>query len=388
MSEKIKSDPETNNLPPSQLAERMDEERRSSSHSSPENLSTPRATLGEVMEKSTDLVNDNLIAARMAVFSGIALLTAYGISNTPLFFRFRTVAEIPRSYFLGRKSLYGRIISVHHHHLPNNNVLAQEGPESIQIMVRNLSPIGLLLPTSWFEFLMKISPSGRISGGLSNSRTNENHNELLNIRIAGIQSPPISRDSYNPQQFLERLAKQRTLVSCQLLGREVTISNNEEGHKRQMSDILPELNNVRSDNDKSDQTSSALDTTEFPHGAQVVAICKLHYRPSYMQLFATDIAESLVKAGNANVTSSMLQSDKSTTSNTKIVDSSQRINDLQKDVKYLDRLAGVEFDAAKRSAGMWSVPEVRKLKQEVIDEVEFQRKSNVFQKAWRWIRGG
>ena len=72
----------------------------------------------------------------------------------------------------------------------------------------------------------------------------------------------------------------------------------------------------------------------------------------------------------------------------KIVDTSQRINDLRKDVKYLDRLAKVEFDAAKKSAGMWSVPEVRQMKKEVVEEVEFQSKSNVFQKLWRYIRGG
>lgn len=332
------------------------------------------------MEKSTDLVNDNLIAARMAVFSGIALSTAYGLSNTPLFFRFRAVAEIPRSYFLGRKNLYGRIISVHHRP-PSDNVLAQDGTESIQIMVRNLSPIGMLLPTSLFEFLMKIGPSSRFSHGLNKAKADANHNQLLKIQIAGIQSPPISRDSYNPHQFLERLAKQRTLVSCQLLGREVPIYN-ETSEKRQMSHVLPELEDGNSN--KTNEVSQILDPK---YNGQQVAICKLHYRPTYTQLFATDIAESLVKAGNANVTSSMLQSD-ATATNTKIVDSSQRINDLRKDVKYLDRLAKVEFDAAKKSAGMWSVPEVRQLKQEIIDEVEFQSKSNIFQKAWRWIRGG
>ena len=155
-----------------------------------------------------------------------------------------------------------------------------------------------------------------------------------------------------------------------------------------MSDVLPELQDSNSDNDRrTDAVSQILDATQYS-GPQV-AICKLHYRPTYTQLFATDIADSLVKAGNANVTSSMLQRDEASSNNsTKIVDSSQRINDLRKDVKYLDRLAKVEFEAAKKSAGMWSVPEVRQMKKEVVEEVDFQSKSNIFQKAWRYIRGG
>jgi hypothetical protein len=54
-----------------------------------------RQVLGWSMEGFSNLINENLIAARYGASASIFLLTAYGLSNTPLFFRFRTVSEIP-----------------------------------------------------------------------------------------------------------------------------------------------------------------------------------------------------------------------------------------------------------------------------------------------------
>jgi hypothetical protein len=142
---------------------------------------------------------------------------------------------------------------------------------------------------------------------------------------------------------------------------------------------------------QNDVTSSRGPTTDL----EQIAVCRITYRPSWFQLFSTDIAESLVRTGNANVSplviSATIDSDGSTpTSNRrrKVVDSSQRIQDLRKDVKYLDWLAKAEFQAAKESMGMWSVPEVRASKAEIIEDVEFQTKANALQKLWRWLRGG
>ena len=54
-----------------------------------------RKLIGSSMGNVSDFINENLIAARYGAMATIFLLTAYGISNTPLFFRFRTVHEIP-----------------------------------------------------------------------------------------------------------------------------------------------------------------------------------------------------------------------------------------------------------------------------------------------------
>ncbi|OEU15534.1 hypothetical protein FRACYDRAFT_269406 [Fragilariopsis cylindrus CCMP1102] len=71
-----------------------------------------------------------------------------------------------------------------------------------------------------------------------------------------------------------------------------------------------------------------------------------------------------------------------------IVDTSKRIQDIRNDVKYLDRLTMVEFQAAQKKIGIWSLPEVRKMKKDIIDEVDFQAKATLLQKLWRMIRGG
>jgi hypothetical protein len=350
--------------------------------------SVPRSAVGQAMDKVSTLVNDNLIAFRYGTVASIALLTAYGLSNTPLFFRYRIVQEIPSSYFVGRRRLYCRIISVDHHSA------SASGPAdtSIQVLVRNLSPIGLLLPAAWFESLMRISPSSRFSQGLlKQTKPEESKNELLRIQIAGIQTPPVSRRLYNPDTFLERLAQERTLVSCQLLGRAVATlrpSGNE-----MMASISTFKGNISpveqpSHGSKSNNTTGEKSLASHPmlDNSQQVALCRLTYRPKLWQLFPTDIAETLVRAGNSSVSSTVWSASANDTGSMRIVDASQRLQDLRNDVKYLDRLAQTELEAAKNSAGMWSVPDVRQMKKEVMEEVDFQTKANVFQKLWRWLR--
>lgn len=54
-----------------------------------------RGVVGEGMHSFTEIVNENLVAARFCVSASLLLLSAYGLSNTPLFFRFRTISEVP-----------------------------------------------------------------------------------------------------------------------------------------------------------------------------------------------------------------------------------------------------------------------------------------------------
>lgn len=214
-----------------------------------------------------------------------------------------------------------------------------------------------------------------------------------NKKKAGIHPPPISRLVYKPEQFLDRLAKERTLVSCQLVARQIQETAPTElskTEKRPMSKILPELA-VES----LDTTGSAMDKKSNRTGLiahddhhDEVAICRVTYRPKFFQFFATDIAESLIATGNASVSTTILGRDVTSfkSTGTTIKDTSQRLQDLRDDVKYLDRLAKVEFEAARQSIGMWSVPEVRESKREVVEEVEFQTKASTIQKLWRWLR--
>jgi hypothetical protein len=64
-----------------------------------------RTTVGNKMHYISDIINDNLIAARYGTAATIALLTAYGFANSPLFFRFKTVSDIPSKLMERRMSL-------------------------------------------------------------------------------------------------------------------------------------------------------------------------------------------------------------------------------------------------------------------------------------------
>ena len=183
---------------------------------------------------------------------------------------------------------------------------------------------------------------------------------------------------------MKRLASERVLVSCELLARQVmssvTTADGPNATKRPMMTVMPEL----AHEDASRTTDLQQSRLRIPE----VAICRVTYRPTFFQLFATDLAQSLVSSGNATVSSSLLGQQESTRHVYTIRDSSHRLNDLQNDIKYLDRLTKVEFEAAAKSIGMWSVLEVREAKREVMDEVEFQTKASAIQKLWRWFRGG
>ena len=54
-----------------------------------------RQVIGRGMEALSDTINDNIVAVRYATIASICLLSAYGVSRTPLFFRFKTVKDIP-----------------------------------------------------------------------------------------------------------------------------------------------------------------------------------------------------------------------------------------------------------------------------------------------------
>lgn len=69
--------------------------------------------------------------------------------------------------------MYGRIIAVD---------MVASG--DIQIQVRHLSPMGLILPKSWFDFLVKFSPqAARLGHATSTVKPEENARDLLKVKI-------------------------------------------------------------------------------------------------------------------------------------------------------------------------------------------------------------
>jgi hypothetical protein len=70
-----------------------------------------RVAVGTGTVQLSEWVNSNLIVARYAAYAGIGLLAAYGISHSPLFFRYKTVADIPSHLFLRRRKIKCRLVA-------------------------------------------------------------------------------------------------------------------------------------------------------------------------------------------------------------------------------------------------------------------------------------
>jgi hypothetical protein len=323
------------------------------------------SSLTSSVGSSTAKFSDILIAARYGAFATIGLLTVYGLAHTPLFFRYRTVADIPSSYFTARKCIRGRLIRA---------VPATDADQAIMCYVRHLSPAERFLSKSWFDWLMKIHPSSAVLG----KQPHQSDRELLQVEIAGIRSPPWYQSSAErPGEWLSRLVDEHTTVTCQLLARRVldketdsttNTASNGQSQKRSMYSVLPELNKG------SDQQSNVQ-----------VAVCKVFYRPQNLQLVATDIADSMVRFGRSTVaTDGLYYHD----SNGRVIDTNSNVKELRKDATYLEQLSNAEYEAAKGSYGMWADSEVRQSRADVVEEVEFQSQAPVWKKIWRWIRGG
>mmetsp|Transcript_3344 Transcript_3344/g.4694 ORF Transcript_3344/g.4694 Transcript_3344/m.4694 type:complete len:113 (+) Transcript_3344:58-396(+) len=71
-----------------------------------------RGVVARAMSNISDTVNENLTLFRYGTFLSVTCLSAYGLSKTPLFFRYKNVSEIPSSYFSTRRKLNGRIVHI------------------------------------------------------------------------------------------------------------------------------------------------------------------------------------------------------------------------------------------------------------------------------------
>ena len=176
-----------------------------------------------------------------------------------------------------------------------------------------------------------------------------------------MKEPPLyNAPRYDEQrgEWLRRLADEKAPVSCQLLARRSHI----EGAPKRNAAALAEFQQTVGD----DQ----------------IAVCHVRYRPGG-HLLRRDLADSLVRHGRASIASSAFVSMKDWPT----LDASERVEDLKKDTKYMHQLEESEYEAAKESLGMWADPVVQDSRQDLVEEISFQKEANVFQKAWRWLRG-
>jgi len=112
-----------------------------------------RESVGQAMNVVSDFINDNLLAVRYGTIASVAILSAYGIYKTPLFFRFENVADIPPHYFKRRKPiLHGRLIQIE---LPIDKSFLPQHEQPITLCVHHLSPVGRLMNASTFQFFRR-----------------------------------------------------------------------------------------------------------------------------------------------------------------------------------------------------------------------------------------
>ena len=382
-----------------------------------------RQTIGSGIHSFSDVVNENLIAARYAALASIALLAAYGISQTPLFFRYRTVSEIPSRLFTSRKTITGRLMLCRRDNNNNNKnssdmmAAANKNASAVTCYVRHLSPIERLLSKSWLDWMLKIHPAAT----LRRERPEENPNELLRVQVAGVVYPslplpepqdtssssssireqisiPSTSDSSSSNRepagkaWLQALAEQRAIVKCQLLGREIPVSAGANdsnisasgaagrmGRNKRPIPGLAALTNSTSAASLDHNRSSSHEAD----GEGQVAVAYVRYYPKRYPILGTDLGESMVKAGRAIPSEDGLYTHAATE---RVVDATDNVKLLRKDAAYVERLESAEYQACTGSYGIWADPAYRESRSDVVEEVEFQQSASFLKKTWRWLR--
>ena len=359
------------NIPTEKEGSEHPEETSSQTHTT--SLSADiRAQAGQASLSLSDWVNENLVAVRYATLTTIALLTAFGISQTPLFFRYRTVADIPSTLFRTRRKIRGRIMK---------SESPMEAGLPIRCHVRHLSPLESILTKRMFETLLKWHPFA--AAGIS---PQDNMRDLMKVEIAGVRSTGYYASSTDqPGEWFERLAREHTPVTLQLLGRRIAERAVAPPGQSNMT-FLPHKPHKR----KIPGLESALDSTavrEFTEeNTEQIAVARMYFRPKATQWTPIDIAQSMVRFGRANISSNGLYG--SIGAKDRLLDTTESVKDLQADAEYMETLAQAEYKAASESRGMWADHSVRQSRKDIVDEVEFQSTASFWQKLWRQLRGG
>lgn len=326
-----------------------------------------RHQLGKQLSNITDIINDNLIIVRYSTISTVLLLGAYGVANTPLFYRCTSIMDIPQKMFYKRKWLHGRLVATVATPSPSttSNTLKMqssnaEGALPMVVLFRHSSPMERLLTQSAFNKLLSFTGKSS-SPGLLYTSANPSRN-LLPIEVAGIHAPPICHGgvlSVEGNQFplIDKLIEQKTKVSLQLLAQRV------------VSDTPTQQQNDH------DVNSSSIQNT---------AICHIHYKQPKQWFTTTNVGLEMIKYGEAltsGVVVPLSDIDKDSgsieakESSAQIIDYHPTIKQLQDDTKFISQLEEAEYTSWKSRMGIWSSDDMRKLKSEYIEEEEEENSS-------------
>ncbi|KAL7453248.1 hypothetical protein ACHAWC_004911 [Mediolabrus comicus] len=345
-----------------------------------------RSKVGSKLSSITDFVNDNLIIIRYATFSTVFILGAYGIANTPLFYRYKNLNDIPSKVFTKRKWIHGRIVGLLEREsrptlsmsrsfehwkdtsasataIDDDNLTKEQQQQPITILFRHSSPMERLLTESAMERVLKFtSASGKTSSaasGLLYSASNTQRN-LLPVELAGVVSSATSTvssfmstnltkvsskspSSSQTQEELQSLIEKKARVSLQMLA-------------------------LRKEN-----TSSSTTEENKMHSA----ICHLSYRQPKQWFNNTNLELELVKRGQALVNpDGLVIPTKDSGATTTLIDFNPTVKQLQQDSTFISQLEEAEFAAFQSKAGVWSCKQMRELlRREYVEEEEYLHNS-------------
>ena len=410
------------------------ESRPSSSVSSNTNTSSPisvRHQIGKQLSSITDIINDNLILVRYTTISTVLLLGVYGVANTPLFYRYKHVFDIPSNMFMKRRWIQGRIVGVakrsnsslggqstastsgrkqssgvasllsptlHRSTESDNNNddgdINEQHQHPIVVLFRHSSPMERLLTQSAMDRVLSFTASGKASPSRSLLYTSPNpYRNLLPVELAGIVAPPstsMSGLASSDDQFtlIDTLIQQNTKVSLQLLAQRTTSSNHE--------------------NNKDDKHFHNMSNDDI---IQNTAICHLHYKQPKQWFATTNAALEMVQKGEAwinasgmvvplsNIDADVKDNTKEDPSNRRrgessdssiIIDYNPTVKQLQSDTKFISQLEEAEYTAWKSEIGMWSSNQVRELRNEYIEEENLKKNSwsiiTLIKRGWDFVR--
>jgi hypothetical protein len=323
------------------------------SHSQPGSV---RHVFGSAMHTFSDFVNQNLITIRYATLSSVLLLGAYSISQTPLFFRYRTVKDIPNSLYQRRHILTCRAFQLEHV-TPMTAAAATNTTTTstttntdtttapIILYVRHLSPVGRLLSKGVFEWGLLHNPTTAALGRIDSR-------DLLRIQLFGLCQDLLAPAA--PPFLLEQLVQDCTRVRCQLLA------------------LTPP--------DAHHHIHPYESTRHGRPDAGMSAIARVYYRERTLSWSPSiDLGSRLVQTGWARIPSDIVLGQHGST----------RLEDKQRDIQYLESLSKLQSDAILNRRGMWSIPKIRESAQDLIEHAERDTTtSRWYHKLWRrLIRG-
>ena len=135
------------------------------SSSSPSSL---RHQIGNQFSKTTDIINDNIIIARYATISTVVLLGVYGVANTPLFYRYKHILDIPTRMFGRRRWIHGRIVGIVEN--KGGGTSNNKGGKQYNHIMQSSATVTTDHPTSscWDTITNNNSPPSNINAGAGN----------------------------------------------------------------------------------------------------------------------------------------------------------------------------------------------------------------------------